>query len=204
MATASHGSSFRYGSLSSQVLTFEVVLANGTLVNITRQSDPHLFRAWECSVGRLGIIHRLEFSIIKQQPIQRIEHDISFNEMAQQIGSAAAAYTCVRPLHARGHDGRWIPPLPPLFPRPFLCRAAKLQNSTLGMAQALQLLDETQMFWFVQTQSVWRVDFKRLDQAPPDALQNLQPMVQAMDGPGTSVPGAFQQVGAGCTRAPVF
>lgn len=58
VATATHGSSVKHGSLSSQVVWMEMVLANGTLVRLDDDVQPALMRAARVSVGRLGIIVR--------------------------------------------------------------------------------------------------------------------------------------------------
>lgn len=50
VATGTHGSSMRWGSLSSQLRGLRMVLANGTLLEVTPRSNPHLFMAaggWE-------------------------------------------------------------------------------------------------------------------------------------------------------------
>ena len=47
VATGSHGSSMRYGSLSSQLVSLQVMLANGTLIEVSRTGS------WR-KEGRLG------------------------------------------------------------------------------------------------------------------------------------------------------
>ena len=54
VATATHGSSLRHGSLSSQTTAVTVVLANGTVASY-REGDP-AFDAVRASVGRLGVV----------------------------------------------------------------------------------------------------------------------------------------------------
>ncbi len=56
VATGSHSSSTVYGSLSHQVIGLTVVLANGSVVQLSDDSNPHLFNAMRVSVGRLGVI----------------------------------------------------------------------------------------------------------------------------------------------------
>jgi FAD/FMN-containing dehydrogenase len=63
VSTGTHGSSMRYGSLSSQVKALKVILANGTLLELTPEDDIHLWRALGVSVGRLGIITELTMRI---------------------------------------------------------------------------------------------------------------------------------------------
>lgn len=46
------------------MLEFEIVMANGTLLHLTNQSDPFLMRAMRISVGKLGIITRLKLMYV--------------------------------------------------------------------------------------------------------------------------------------------
>jgi len=73
VATGSHGSSMRYGSLSSdeQLLSIDIVLANGSFVQMTRQSHPFLWRAVQVSAGRLGIITSVTMRIVKNDNMYR-------------------------------------------------------------------------------------------------------------------------------------
>lgn len=55
VATGTHGSSMRWASLSSQLRGLRMVLANGTLLDLTPRSNPHLFMAaGERRVGGAG------------------------------------------------------------------------------------------------------------------------------------------------------
>ena len=71
MATASHGSSMKYGSLSSQLRGLKLLVADGTVLEVTPKSDPHLFRAAGVSVGRLGVLVEVTLKIKRQQAVKR-------------------------------------------------------------------------------------------------------------------------------------
>jgi FAD/FMN-containing dehydrogenase len=71
VSTGTHGSSLSWGSLSSQTVSMRLLVANGTIVNITPESHPHLRRAVGVSVGRLGIIIDLTMRIVPQRPVRR-------------------------------------------------------------------------------------------------------------------------------------
>ncbi|KAK9839103.1 hypothetical protein WJX74_009638 [Apatococcus lobatus] len=181
VATGTHGSSFKFNSLSSQLLALDVVLANGTLTTFTKASYPHLWKALQISVGRLGIITQLTLRIIPQQAVQRSQAQLSDAQFAQQIKLTQDAYTSAL-------DGG---------------------NQSLVVA-ALAQLDETQVFWFVPTQNAWRVDYQKLDPSAVAANSSLSSeaanttqaggsnpsqsadTVSAMDGP--SAPDVHQQV----------
>lgn len=71
VATGSHGSSITHGSLSNIVESMHAVLANGSYVELDRYTEPHLFKAFLVSVGRLGIITDLTLKIIPQKLHER-------------------------------------------------------------------------------------------------------------------------------------
>ncbi|KAK9806294.1 hypothetical protein WJX72_008903 [[Myrmecia] bisecta] len=77
VATGTHGSSMLYGSISEQVIAMEVVMANGSLRTFSKEADPHLFRALQVSLGRLGILTKVTLPIVKQPAYDRmtIEED---------------------------------------------------------------------------------------------------------------------------------
>ncbi|KAL8715742.1 MAG: hypothetical protein Q9220_000409 [cf. Caloplaca sp. 1 TL-2023] len=63
------GNSFfaaRYGFACDNVLTFEVVLGNGTIVQATNTTNPDLFTALKGSQNNLGVITKLEFVAFEQ------------------------------------------------------------------------------------------------------------------------------------------
>lgn len=54
-----------------QLLAVEIVKADGSLELLTPETHPFLMRAARVNVGRLGIVTRLKFRIIKEVPIKR-------------------------------------------------------------------------------------------------------------------------------------
>jgi delta24-sterol reductase len=60
MTTHSH----RVGLLSETVVAYEVVLADGSLVRVTRDSDPELYHALPWSHGTLGLLVGLELRVL--------------------------------------------------------------------------------------------------------------------------------------------
>ena len=68
-ATATHGSSLRHGSLSSQVVAVSVVLANGTVAEFRESVTPkHVFDAARAGLGRLGATVRVIAQNEKKPP----------------------------------------------------------------------------------------------------------------------------------------
>ena len=85
-STASHGSSFRFGSLSSQLRAGRFVLANGTVLAASRPAassvrrwphprtatfqqkrEEYLWRALSVSTGRLGVLTEVTMDVAKNE-----------------------------------------------------------------------------------------------------------------------------------------
>ena len=100
VCTGSHGSSLSYGSLSSdeQLVALDVVLANGTLLQISRDSHPRLWRAMQVSVGRLGVITAVTFRLVPNAPMTRYKTDITVDAFLDEMKRVQDAY------NARGID----------------------------------------------------------------------------------------------------
>jgi FAD/FMN-containing dehydrogenase len=119
VATGTHGSSMRWGSLSSQVRGFQMLLANGSLLELNDPAENlHLWRAASVSVGRLGILTRLTMRIVPQQAVRRSLAEMDFAKFAQQVRAVGQEYA-----------------------------AAKATGDVDGQKRALSQLDETQAFW---------------------------------------------------------
>ena len=135
-ATATHGSSFTYGSLSNQVVALELMTADGAILPLSA-SDPdggHLFRAARASVGRLGVIYSLTFTIVPQAAVERTKRRMTVEAMAAEVTQVQDAYNAV--VAAGG--------------------------SPAEIAASLAPLDNTQFFFFAKANEAWRLDFRTL------------------------------------------
>ena len=97
MSTGTHGSSIRHASLSHQVVAFDVVLANGSLVSFKNQSDP-LFKALRVSVGQLGIITRLTLKIVQDFPVKRTIRSLPSSSFLELLDEAQTLYLANKSL----------------------------------------------------------------------------------------------------------
>ena len=131
VATGTHGSSFEHGSLSSQLTSLRMMLANGTIVDLSPESHPHLFNAAAVSVGRLGIILDLTLKIVPDRQVQRITQDMDLLEFATEVKEVQDAYN-----------------------------AAMTAGNATGAAQALEELEATQAFWHPYADILWRTDYR--------------------------------------------
>ena len=100
-ATATHGSSLRHGSLSSQVVAVSVVLANGTVAEFRESVTPkHVFDAARASLGRLGATVRVTLKMKKNHPVRKTSRRTSPEAFASSVAKAVS-YT-----HLRAHETR--------------------------------------------------------------------------------------------------
>ncbi len=161
VATATHGSTFRWGSLSSQIRGMKVVLANGTIYELTSpEQNVHLWKALGVSVGRLGVTTEVTLRIVPAAPVTRTTHKLKFDEFVNELAMAQEAY-----------------------------KSAKAANDTAGMQAALYPFDGTETFWFLPTANMYRAQFQHEGKNTSTVVLNLTaPVVTAMEGPSQAPP----------------
>jgi len=64
IATATHGTSHKWGSLSDFVLSMDIVLASGELKRLGPESPPEELQAARVAIGMLGVIVRVELQAV--------------------------------------------------------------------------------------------------------------------------------------------
>src|SRR5205807_1963818 len=64
VATATHGTSPNWGTLSDFVRSMDVVLASGEVKKFGPESSPDELRAGRVAIGMLGVIVRLELQVV--------------------------------------------------------------------------------------------------------------------------------------------
>ena len=61
--TGSHGSGVNLGSVSTQVRSLQLVLANGSVVEVG-PNDQEALKAMSCGLGAFGVITQVELSLV--------------------------------------------------------------------------------------------------------------------------------------------
>ena len=154
VATATHGSSLRRGSLSSQVAGLEVVLANGTTTSFAETKTPRrIFDAARAHLGRLGAVTRVRLKITKNHPVRRMSRDVSPETFASLVEKASDAFARCADAVDAGADEE--------------TRAEERKKCAFASPH-LRRLDETQAFWFFPLGVVTEVTFARLDDLEDD------------------------------------
>ena len=91
ISTATHGTGERFGNISGQVEAIELVTADGSLVECSRESDPELWRAARVGLGSLGAIVSITFRVVPAFTIRRDDHPLLLEEALARIDELAAA-----------------------------------------------------------------------------------------------------------------
>ncbi|KAK9796706.1 hypothetical protein WJX73_006743 [Symbiochloris irregularis] len=116
------------------VVALQFALANGTLTTFTAQDTPYyLWHSLTKAVGRLGIITKVTLQIVPNIQVRRTLDQMSTQAFINQIKITQAAYN-----------------------------QALAEGSPEAIADALSQVDETQAFWYVQNDQIWRVDYTNL------------------------------------------
>ena len=91
ISTATHGTGERLRNISSQVEALELVTAEGSIVECSRESDPDLWRAARVGVGSLGVISALTLRCVPAFTIRRHDHPLPLEEALSRLDELAAA-----------------------------------------------------------------------------------------------------------------
>ncbi|QKS01686.1 FAD-binding protein [Sphingomonas sp. CL5.1] len=90
-ATGTHGTGKDLGSLSTQVLAFELMLADGSLVICDAARNPDLFQAQRISLGLFGVATRIRVNVLPAYYLEERVEARPLGEMAerwQELGAA--------------------------------------------------------------------------------------------------------------------
>jgi FAD-linked oxidoreductase len=91
ISTATHGTGERFRNISSQVEAIELVTADGSVVECSRDADPDLSRAARVGLGSLGAIASITFRVVPAFTIRRHDHALPLEEALARIDELAAA-----------------------------------------------------------------------------------------------------------------
>src|SRR5205823_3863628 len=89
ISTATHGTGERLGNISSQVEAIELVTADGSLVECSRETDPDLWRAARVGLGSLGVITSVVLRCVPAFTIRRHDHPLPLDEALARLDELA-------------------------------------------------------------------------------------------------------------------
>lgn len=90
-ATGTHGTGKDLGSLSTQVIAFELMLADGSLVVCDAEHHPDLFQAQRLSLGLFGVATRIRINVLPAYHLEERVEARPLGEMAERWQELAAA-----------------------------------------------------------------------------------------------------------------
>jgi L-gulono-1,4-lactone dehydrogenase len=85
LSTGTHGTGARLGNLSAQVEAMELVLADGSVLECSRGSDPDTLRAARVGLGALGMVTTVTLRCVPAFTLNRLDHPLPLDETLERI-----------------------------------------------------------------------------------------------------------------------
>lgn len=95
VALGCHGSGRRYGTISDQVVSIDIVTPDGNLRTISERDGSSLLRAARVSLGALGLIYRVTFQCEKQFKLKVVNEKLPLDDTIRNIQSLVEAHDYV-------------------------------------------------------------------------------------------------------------
>jgi predicted dehydrogenase/FAD/FMN-containing dehydrogenase len=80
VATATHGTSPHWGTVSDSVLAMNLITSSGELIEIDEDSESDLMKSARVSLGMLGVITEVELQVVDIKWVKNIRIDITLDE----------------------------------------------------------------------------------------------------------------------------
>lgn len=91
-ATATHGTGNGFRNLSSGIVGARLMLADGTVRELSAEHDPELLRAARVSIGALGILTELTLRVVPAFRLRKVEEPRPLEEVLRTFTEQAAAH----------------------------------------------------------------------------------------------------------------
>jgi L-gulonolactone oxidase len=92
ISTGTHGTGAKLRNISSQVVAVELVLADGSLRELTAAADPELLRAARVSIGALGAICSVTLRCVPAFTLHRVDKPVPREEVLDSFEQRADAH----------------------------------------------------------------------------------------------------------------
>jgi FAD-linked oxidoreductase len=91
ISTGTHGTGIHLRNISAQVEAMELVLADGSVLECSRDSDPETLRAARVGLGALGVIASVTLRCVPAFTLNRHDHPLPLAETIDRIDELVAA-----------------------------------------------------------------------------------------------------------------
>jgi FAD-linked oxidoreductase len=92
ISTGTHGTGAKLRNISSQVVAMELVLADGSVCELTAEDDPELLRAARVSIGALGAISSVTLRCVPAFTLHRVDSPAPREEVFESFQERADAH----------------------------------------------------------------------------------------------------------------
>jgi FAD-linked oxidoreductase len=92
ISTGTHGTGAKLRNISSQVVAMELVLADGSVRELTAEADPELLRAARVSIGALGAISSITLRCLPAFTLHRVDSPAPREEVFDSFQERADAH----------------------------------------------------------------------------------------------------------------
>jgi L-gulonolactone oxidase len=92
ISTGTHGTGAKLRNISSQVMAMELVLADGSVRELTAEGDPELLRAARVSIGALGAICSVTLRCVPAFTLHRVDKPVPREEVLDSFQELADAH----------------------------------------------------------------------------------------------------------------
>ncbi|ONM48154.1 D-arabinono-1,4-lactone oxidase [Nocardia donostiensis] len=86
-ATATHGTGARLQNISAAIHSVELMLADGSTVEVDEQSDPEGWRAARVNIGALGVVTAMTLQLVPSFVLEGIERPVPVDEVLADLDS---------------------------------------------------------------------------------------------------------------------
>jgi L-gulono-1,4-lactone dehydrogenase len=91
ISTGTHGTGERFQNISAQVEAIELVLADGSTLEVSAESDPDRFRAARVGLGALGVICAVTLRTVPAYRLHRVDRPRPLDEVLDGLDELVAA-----------------------------------------------------------------------------------------------------------------
>lgn len=85
ISTGTHGTGWAFGILATTILELEIVVADGSIVQCSRQSNKDLFLASLCSMGTMGVITKITLQCVADYSLEAHQSAMSLTHILENL-----------------------------------------------------------------------------------------------------------------------